>query len=151
MYTFFKRTAPHPTLITFDCPDSNTSQLSREISNTPLQALTLLNNVVFTEAAVALATRVLREANGDDAARREFAFRLCLTRPPDEEEHSRFATLLASARSHYQNDHEAAKRLVATGATDTARDDPPLDAAELAAWATTLRILINLDEFIVRE
>lgn len=151
MYTFFKRTAPHPTLITFDCPDSNTSQLSREISNTPLQALALLNNVVFTEAAVALAARVLREAAGEDAARREFAFRLCLTRLPDEEEHNRFATLLASARSHYQNDPEAAKRLVAAGATDTARDDQPLDAAELAAWATTLRILINLDEFIVRE
>lgn len=152
MYTFFKRTAPHPTLITFDCPDSNTSQLSREISNTPLQSLALLNNVVFAEAAVALAARVLHETVGDDdPARLRFAYRLCLTRLPDEEEQNRCATLLASARSHYRHDSEAAKRLVAAGTTGAVREAAPLDVAEHAAWASTLRILINLDEFIVRE
>ena len=62
MYTFFKRTAPYPNLMTFDCPDANTTIVERRTSNTPLMALTTLNNMVFVESAQALARRVLTEA-----------------------------------------------------------------------------------------
>jgi hypothetical protein len=166
MYTFFKRTAPHPTLITFDCPDSNTTQVGRETSNTPLQALTLLNNVVFAEAAVAMARRVIDEFPGDDADRLRGAFRLTLSRYPEQEELDRFGELLTAARNHYAAHPEDASKLVAiaaNGAVDTkpmptadvnkeqAEPVPSSDTAEHAAWASTLRILINLDEFIVRE
>ncbi|TVP99917.1 MAG: DUF1553 domain-containing protein [Planctomycetaceae bacterium] len=162
MYTFFKRTSPHPTLITFDCPDSNTSQLSREISNTPLQALTMLNNVVFAEASVALAARVLSETASEvaaedvtedtsqDATRLRHAFRLCLSRDPDAEELDRFADLLAAGLAHYREHPDQARRLigVANVKPDAGEGAEP---ARLAAWASTLRILLNLDEFIVRE
>jgi len=178
MYTFFKRTAPHPTLITFDCPDSNTTQVGRETSNTPLQALTLLNNVVFAEAAVAMARRVIDEFPGDDADRLRGAFRLTLSRYPEQEELDRFGELLTAARGHYAAHPEDASKLVAIAAndavetkptptadvkteqakqtahaspSDTAEKASPSDTAELAAWGSTLRILINLDEFIVRE
>jgi hypothetical protein len=178
MYTFFKRTAPHPTLITFDCPDSNTTQVGRETSNTPLQALTLLNNVVFAEAAVAMARRVMDEFPGDDADRLRGAFRLTLSRYPEQEELDRFGELLTAARGHYAAHPEDASKLVAIAAndavetkptptadvkteqakqtahaspSDTAEKASPSDTAELAAWGSTLRILINLDEFIVRE
>ena len=178
MYTFFKRTAPHPTLITFDCPDSNTTQVGRETSNTPLQALTLLNNVVFAEAAVAMARRVIDEFPGDDADRLRGAFRLTLSRYPEQEELDRFGELLTAARGHYAAHPEDASKLVAIAANgavetkpmptadvkteqaeqtahaspgDTAEKASPSDTAELAAWGSTLRILINLDEFIVRE
>jgi hypothetical protein len=166
MYTFFKRTAPHPTLITFDCPDSNTTQVGRETSNTPLQALTLLNNVVFAEAAVAMARRVIDEFPGDDADRLRGAFRLTLSRYPEQEELDRFGELLTAARGHYAAHPEDASKLVAIAAngavetkpmptadvkTEQTEPVPPSDTAELASWASTLRILINLDEFIVRE
>ncbi|MFM2003066.1 MAG: hypothetical protein RI963_2492 [Planctomycetota bacterium] len=178
MYTFFKRTAPHPTLITFDCPDSNTTQVGRETSNTPLQALTLLNNVVFAEAAVAMARRVMDEFPGDDADRLRGAFRLTLSRYPEQEELDRFGELLTAARGHYAAHPEDASKLVAIAANDAVETKPtptadvkteqakqtahaspgdtaekasPSDTAELAAWGSTLRILINLDEFIVRE
>lgn len=166
MYTFFKRTAPHPTLITFDCPDSNTTQVGRETSNTPLQALTLLNNVVFAEAAVAMARRVIDEFPGDDNDRLRGAFRLTLSRYPEEDELDRFRELLTAARGHYAAHPEDASKLVTIAAhgavetkpmptadvkTEQAEPVPSSDTAELAAWASTLRILINLDEFIVRE
>lgn len=145
MYTFFKRTAPHPTLITFDCPDANTSRLRRDSSNTPLQALTLLNDEVFNEAAIALALRVLDSTHDDDRERLRYAFRLCLTRPPAESELESFAELLAAADRYYRADEDAAERLL--GAI-TSTDYPP---QRIAAWAATTRILINLDEFIVRD
>jgi len=165
MYTFFKRTSPHPTLITFDCPDSNTSQLSREVSNTPLQALTMLNNVVFAEASVALAARVLRETAAtpaetavedatdgasQDATRLRHAFRLCLSRDPDAEELDQFADLLAAGLAHYRDHPDQARRLTAVANIKPGADENG-DPAQLAAWASTLRILLNLDEFIVRE
>ncbi len=159
MYTFFKRTSPHPTLITFDCPDSNTAQIGREISNTPLQALALLNNQVFTEAAIALAARVLNadvdttdssaddatEPSNNDARRLRYALQLCLVRPPDETEVSALAELLSEAREHYQDNSDDAKQLVSL------RPDDRLDRQEYAAWAATLRMMLNLDEFIVRD
>ena len=145
MYTFFKRTSPHPNLISFDCPDYNTTRLERESSNTPLQALIALNNGVFTEAAQAMTRRVLAEGGDDDTGRLTYALRLCLARQPDEKEVNRFQELLAVARNYYgTNPDDAAKLTKLHPAGDVA-------APENAAWVATLRMVMNLDEFIVRD
>jgi hypothetical protein len=144
MYTFFKRTAPHPNLTTFDSPDSNTTCLARQASNTPLQALTTLNNEVFAEAAQAFARRVLSEP-GDDRARLGRALRRCVIRHPAEGEIATFNDLLSAARAWYATHAEDAKAVV--GSYAVAEVAP----AENAAWVATVRIMLNLDEFLTRE
>jgi mono/diheme cytochrome c family protein len=143
MYTFFKRTAPHPDLTTFDCPDANIACVARTISDTPLQALTTLNAQVFADAARALAARVLREVSGDDAPRVERAFRLCLARPPTGAETSRLMSLLSQARAFYAANPAEAKKLIANA--------KEANATELAAWTAMTRIVMNTDEFITRN
>ena len=145
MYTFFKRTSPHPTLISFDCPDSNTTLLQRESSNTPLQALVTLNNSVFTEAAQALARRVFMESSGDDRQRLTYALRLCIARKPQDTELDRFEQLLVAARLYYQSHPDDARLLASHHRWDEVTTE------ENAAWIATLRMVMNLDEFIVRD
>lgn len=145
MYTFFKRTSPHPTLINFDCPDSNTTSLARETSNTPLQALATLNNEVFTEAAQAMAARVLTASAGDDRDRMIYALRLCIGRQPASDEIQSFTNLLNAARNHYRAHAEDATAI--TGG-HVAAETPAYD---VAAWVATVRMMLNLDEFIVRD
>lgn len=145
MYTYFKRTAPHPGLMTFDCPDSNVTTIQRARSNTPLAALITLNSESFVETAQALARRVLVEkSGGDDAARIEHAFRLCLSRDPVPSERDRLASLLESSRAWY--------RERTTEATELAGEKLPngLTASEAAAWTATVRVVLNLDEFLTR-
>jgi len=144
MYTFFKRTSPHPTLVSFDCPDSNTTRIQREVSNTPLQALVTLNNGVFTESAQALARRVLAE-DGDDRQRLARAIRLCITRIPSDAEIDRFESLLNDSRAYYEQNIEDAEKL-----TNRYRSEQ-VDIRENAAWVATVRMILNLDEFIVRD
>ncbi len=145
MYTFFKRTAPHPNLVTFDCPDSNTTCVQRRASNTPLQALTTLNNEVFVETSQALARRVLGETHANDQSRLARAFRLCVARPPGSKELAEFDGLLKVARTWYSSHAEDAKSLVGNYPTT---ETPH---AESAAWVATCRIMLNMDEFITRE
>ncbi len=145
MYTFFKRTAPHPNLTTFDCPDANTTCVVRQTSDTPLQALTTLNNESFVEAAQAMARQALGRPAADDAERLTGALRACIVRPPSAKELAAFAELLAASRAFYA-EHPA----------DAAAIAPPpqpagVSPAEQAAWAATLRIVLNLDEFLTRE
>ena len=124
LYTYFWRSAPHPSLTVFDAPDASCTCTRRNRSNTPLQALTLLNDQGQVEFAQALADRVLREAGRDSDARIRHAFRLCLARQPSEREHSLLARLLARQ---------------------------PKEAGERETWTTVARVLLNLDEFITRE
>ena len=145
LYTFFKRTAPHPNLTTFDCPDSNTTCVERRASNTPLQALTTLNNEVFVESSQAMARRVVTEKHSDDRRRLVRAFRLCVARSPSKQELDGFADLLGTAREWYSDHAEDAKKLVGKyAAKDTSN-------SESAAWVATCRIMLNMDEFITRE
>ena len=154
MYTFFKRTVPHPTLMTFDCPDANVTCVNRGVSNTPLQALTLLNNEAFVEASQAMAKRLLAAkpvaeksaaAVVEDRARLEDAMRLCLARAPEADELMRLSELLEQARKYYKSAPDEAKKMTGRFA------DPKIPAAEAAAWTATVRVLLNLDEFITRE
>ncbi len=145
MYTFFKRTAPHPDLTTFDCPDANTTCVERRSSNTPLQALTTLNNDSFTEASRAMTRRLLAECPGEDRERLMTALRWCVARPPSDRELSAFAELLNTGRAWYGERAEDATAVVG---------ESPLEGislAENAAWIATLRIMLNLDEFLTRE
>ncbi len=137
MYTFFKRTAPYPDLMTFDCPDANVASVRRTVSNTPLQALTTLNAQTFTEAARALAQRALDDPGAEDTAHLARAFQLCLIRPPQPRETSVLLGLLNDARTYYAAHEDDAKK--------AAKD------AESAAWTTVARILLNTDEFITRD
>ena len=154
MYTFFKRTAPHPNLTTFDCPDSNTTCVERSLSNTPLQALTQLNNTVFFQAAVELAKRVTdngaKSQKTSDAKRIERLFRLCVARPPSKDESQELARLLTTSRVWYQS--HPADVFALLGQKPTKKQKAPSKAAtELAAWVATSRIVLNLDEFITKE
>ena len=144
LYTYFKRTAPHPTLITFDCPDANVTNVRRNRSNTPIGALVLLNNEVYSEAATAFARETLL-SSGDDATRIERAFQRCTTRMPTEDERAALLQLLEQSRAFYAEHEDAAKRLVAN------KRAPSIDLVEHASWATTLRAILNLDEFITRD
>lgn len=145
MYTFFKRTSPHPNLTSFDCPDANTTCVQRQTSNTPLQALVLLNNEVFTEAAHGLARRVLADAQRSREDRLIQAFRLCVARPPSPEETGELMSLLKSASDWYTAHDDDARQMAA--------DQSPegVAAADYAAWVVTSRTLLNMDEFITRN
>ena len=145
MYTFFKRTAPHPNLITFDCPDANLACVDRNKSNTPLQALVGLNNESFAESAQAFAKRVLFNENLDAKSRLETAFRICVARPPSERDLVELLALLDESRRWYADHPDQAKALVGNFIV------PSISIQENAAWIATARVLINLDEFITRE
>ena len=124
IYTYFWRATPHPSLIVFDAPDATRACTRRMRSNTPLQALTLLNDRASIEFAEALADRILRDGPADDPGRLALAFRLGLARKPGESELRRLAALLVDAR----------------------RAGPDREA-----WTTVARVVLNLDEFITRE
>jgi len=148
MYIFFQRTVPYPMLMSFDSPDSNVSCLLRSRSNTPLQALTLLNDRVFFECAQALGARALREVPEDlelGLDRLTRMFRWCLSREPKKPELLRLRTLLSQARRICAEDPEGAKKMVAGQEIDG------VETEELAAWIAVARVLLNLDEFISRE
>jgi hypothetical protein len=143
LYIFFQRTAPYPMLVNFDAPATLVTTVRRERSNTPLQALNLLNDPVFLEAAQALAARTLQEANGF-SERLERIFRLCVSRPPKPAEKDRLTTFFERQREVLQNEPGAAAKI----APFVPAGEDPVD---VAAWTGVARGLMNLDEFITRE
>ncbi|HZT82316.1 MAG TPA: PSD1 and planctomycete cytochrome C domain-containing protein [Gemmataceae bacterium] len=145
LYTYFWRSAPHPSLTVFDAPDASSTCTRRNRSNTPLQALTLLNDQGYFELAQGLAARVLREVKGGDADRLRYAFRLCLARPPSAREQKRLGDLLARQVEEFTASPEEARRMAGMGMP------PGVDMRQHAAWTTVARVLLNLDEFITRE
>jgi len=149
MYTFFKRTSPHPNLTLFDCPDSNLTCISRNSSNTPLQALTLLNNEIFVEAAREFGQRILKHS-GTDRNRLAQAFRLCVSRPPTVMELDQFQEMLNASRKWYETNEDAARALGKVG-TESESSKNDYDQLEVAAWIATCRIMLNMDEFITRN
>ena len=140
MYTYFKRTAPYPGLTNFDCPDSNTTCVQRRTSNTPLQALTALNNEVFSEAARYFARWLLDQEGAGDRELASLAFRKTVARAPTVDEIVRITQLLNRSLDWYRLHPDEAKRL--GGKTGT---------PEEAAWTSVARVLLNLDEFLTRE
>jgi mono/diheme cytochrome c family protein len=145
MYTWFQRTSPYPMLMTFDAPDSNVTCTRRERSNTPLQALTLLNDPVFHECAQALGRRIVSEKPDDTAARLSYAYQLCVGRPPNASEAGHLHALYADLKNAAQSQPEAAAKI--------AGEPKPAETAlaDTAASVALARVLLNLDEFITRE
>jgi len=146
LYTFWKRTSPPPSMQLFDAPSRESCTLQRARTNTPLQALALLNDVQFVEAARAFAERVLGAA-GDDEARLVSAFRLATSRRPDASEIEVLRGLLATERAAYAAAPERAGELIRTGASTPS---PELDPVELAAWTHVTNLLLNLDEVVTK-
>jgi hypothetical protein len=142
MYTHFQRSAAYPALIVFDAPSANFACTRRNRSNTPLQALTLLNDEAFVECARALAGRILRESPAGDEARLRHAFSVCLAREPREKELAILRTFLHNQREALKANPAEAKALAPAGGKDV---------VEAASWAAVARVLLNLDEFITRE
>jgi hypothetical protein len=146
VYVNVQRTFPYPMLMNFDSADPSAACPRRERSNTPLQALTLLNDPVFSESARALGLRVLRECPGDLAARLRHAFLLALARTPDGPESAALARVYESHHTLYAADPATTSDLLG-GAPLPPGVRPP----EAAAWVAVARTLLNLDEFITRE
>ncbi len=147
MYTFWKRTSPPPSLQAFDAPDRETCTVQRDRTTTPLQALVLLNDPAFVEAARFLAQRILTEAQPSAAERIAFAFRLALARRPSAAEVQILTELEQKQRARFLAHPEAARQLLSVGEGKTAS---PLDAAELAAWTSVASLILNLDETVTK-
>jgi hypothetical protein len=147
MYTFWKRTCPPPTLATFDAPDRETCTVRRARTNTPLQALVLLNDPTYVEASRKLAERVLGEAGGSVEDRISLAFRLVTARTPKPRETAILKELLEDRRAKYGRNRAAAEQLLSVGESAW---DKRFDAAELAAWAAVAEAILNLDEAVTR-
>ena len=145
MYTFWKRTSPPPSLATFDAPDRETCTVRRSRTNTPLQALVLLNDPTYVEASRKMAERILNEGGATTEARLAWAFKLATSRDPKASETAVLQSIVDSEKTHYQADKAAADKLLKVG--ESARD-PKLDDAELAAWTTVASVILNLDEVL---
>jgi len=148
MYTFFRRTTPYAQLMTFDGPTSEMVCARRIKSDTPLQALTVLNDKSFIEAAQGLARRVMIEGPTDDAGRVKLAFRLCLTRNPDTAELQMITAFYHAQLDQFRQQPEQAKAAAISSALPPPKN---ADIPELAAWTMVSRSLLNLDETITRN
>jgi hypothetical protein len=145
IYTWLQRTAPFAQLVTFDAPDPTRSCARRERSNTPLQALTLLNDPVFVEMAQALTERLFREQPGASPEQRiDYAYRLCLNRPAKPAEIARLRKYLAAQKTQFATERDSAASFF-----PWTIENVPAD--EAAAWAGVSSILLNLDAFMTRE
>jgi hypothetical protein len=151
IYGFRKRSMPDPVMSNFDGPNGDAACARRVRSNTPLAALTSLNETIFIEAARALALRVLREGGTDDASRADYAFFLCTARKPTAEERQAVLDLLASRRKRLA-DGWLDPRAIATGdATKLPTLPESTTPQDAAAWTLAARVLLNLDETISKN
>ncbi|HWB99612.1 MAG TPA: DUF1553 domain-containing protein, partial [Bryobacteraceae bacterium] len=144
LYIHFQRTTPYPQLMNFDEPNSNLSCTRRQRSNTPLQALNLLNDPVFFEAARGMAFRLVREAPQGFRKRLDYAFQLTLSRPPSARETERLARYYDQQLGDLQTNEKARAALFPNQIEGVPQ-------TEAAAWVGLSRVILNLDEFINRE
>jgi Protein of unknown function (DUF1553) len=151
LYTFRYRSLPYPMLDTFDTPNGDSSCVRRARSDTPLQALTTLNEPLFMETSRALALKTLREGGSTDDGRVRFAFRRCVSREPDAKEKAALEALLAKEEARYADGKH--------NPWDLAADDPAqppalpggVTPAQAAAWTVVSRVMLNLDETITKQ
>ncbi len=147
LYTFLKRTAPHPLMSNFDAPNREQSCIARERSNTPLQALQLMNDVQHFEAARAFAQRIMSAAATPEQ-RVDFAFRSVTARPPAPDESAMLLEFHRQQLAKYQAAPDEAKKAVTFGES---KPPPDLPEPELAAWTLVANLILNLDEAVVRN
>jgi hypothetical protein len=148
LYTFWRRTAPPPSMLTFDAGSREVCIPRRESTTTPLQALVLLNDPQFIEAARVLAQRLFREPAADLSARIEMAFRLATGRRPEPREREILARLYEEQLALFAREPDAARTYLAIGETPVDNELPP---EQLAAMAMLTSALLNLDEFVMKR
>ena len=147
LYTFWKRTSPQPTMMTFDAAGRETCSVRPSRTDTPLQALALMNDVTFVEAARGIGQRMMREGGGTVESRLSHAFQLVLTRRPKPAELAVLTAGYAEHLAHYRADRKAAEALVHAGESPV---DATLDVTELAACSALAGLILNLDEAITK-
>ena len=146
LYVFWRRSAPYPSFVNFDAPDRASCTVKRDRTNTPLQALTLLNDVAYLELAGHLANQILHQFPvAEDGDRLKHAFRQCVSRQPTEAELAILIEHLEAQRDFYSHQPQQAKKLA------TYRQQKTGSAVEFAAWMVVASTLMNLDETICRD
>ncbi len=148
LYTYWQRTFLHPSLLAFDAPTREECTVERRRSNTPQQALVLLNDPTYVEAARAFAERVLRKGGTGVSDRIGYAFREALQRAPTADESKVLAGLVEEHLKHYRQSPAAAQAFLKVGQRPMPADIP---APELAAWTSVTRAILNLHETITRN
>jgi Protein of unknown function (DUF1553)/Protein of unknown function (DUF1549)/Planctomycete cytochrome C len=151
IYTYWKRAVPPPSMMIFDAADREVCNVKRRITNTPLQALTVMNDPTYIEASNAVASLLLStesEVQAMDSARITWLFRTILARKPDAIELSRLQSSLDRFRNHFRKNYEAASSIVQFGESKT---KAKINTIDLAVWTTVASVIFNLDEFLVKE
>jgi hypothetical protein len=148
MYTFWKRTAPPPSLMAFDAPSRENCVARRARTNTPLQALVLMNDEQYVEASRRLAQRMLAEGGATPAEQLAYGFRLANSRQPASDEADVLLQSYQAHLAHYQAKPEEAKKLLSVG--EAARNES-LDPAQHAAMTMLANLIFNLDEAVTKE
>ncbi len=148
LYTYWKRSVPYPGMSIFDAPNADVTCVRRVMSDTPLQALTTLNDTVFTEAAQAMALRVWKDGGHTDRDRAIYAFRLCTGRKPDAVELDHFLSLLQNQEDYFDDRTTAA---LTVASPDPKNPTADVNLHKVAAWTVASRVLLNLDETITKE
>lgn len=148
LYTYRKRTVPHPSMATFDAPSWEICQVKRAKTNTPLQSLALLNDVTYMEAARKFAERMLTEGGGLPDARLTYGFRLATSRQPTEAELATLRTSLQRYTERFRQSPASAEQFVGQGESPRNRS---LDVVDLAAHTAVASVLINMDESISKD
>ena len=148
LYSYWKRTAPPPEMIVFDAPDREKCAARRTITNTPLQALALMNDPAFVEAARALAARMLLQGGKTSGERLAYGFRTAVAREPKAREAAVLAGALEASLLEYKRHEDRAALLLKNGESQVPAG---LDKQELAAWTTVASMILNLDETITKQ
>jgi hypothetical protein len=148
LYVYRKRTVPHPSMSTFDAPSWEFCQVKRAVTNTPLQALALLNDVTYVEAARRFAERMMTEGGGTPESRLTFAFRLATGRSPTAAELSTLRSSVEKHMARFRQSPAAAEQFVSHGESPR---DKSLDVVELAAHTAVASVLLNMDETVSKN
>ncbi len=148
LYTFWKRTAPPPSMTVFDAPSREQCRARRERTNTPLQALVTMNDPQYFESARQLGYRILHEGGAADSARLAYGFKLVTSRAPIEKEQAILKKTFDDLKSRYVADPEAAKKAITVGESKVPAEVP---AVELAAYTMLASLLLNLDESVTKN
>jgi len=148
LYTYWKRTVAPPSMVNFDASMRESCRVRENRTNTPLQALTLMNEITYVEAARMLAQRVILEAGISPEQRLSRLFRLVTARTPQDREMKILLEGLHHHLQQYRNDRQSAEQLIASG---DSQPDPLIDAAELAAYTAISSLMLNLDEVITKQ
>ncbi|MGB7159871.1 MAG: PSD1 and planctomycete cytochrome C domain-containing protein [Tepidisphaeraceae bacterium] len=148
MYTWWQRTFLNPSLLAFDAPSHEECTAQRVQSNTPQQALVLLNDITYVETARVLAERMIQQGGASDVDKVQWAYARAVSRPATQAEVEVLTDMLAKHRKAFTAHPDEAKKLIATGEFAQASD---VDAVELAAWTNVARTILNLHETITRN